>query len=106
MISKKSFFFCHNILIFYINKSKKMLLQKVILKGSDYMFDKLKKDLYLKKANIIFRNGILNKEIDENIDMQLQKIKMSKCIKMKKNRKKSRFIEEKPRINTKKTYTF
>lgn len=28
------------------------------------MFDKLKKDLYFKKANIIFRNGILNKEIE------------------------------------------
>ena len=25
MISKKSFFFCHNILIFYINKSKKIV---------------------------------------------------------------------------------
>ena len=31
---------------------------------------------------------------------------MSKCIKMKKTRKKSRFIEEKPRINTKETYAF
>lgn len=31
---------------------------------------------------------------------------MSKCIKMKKNRKKSRFIEEKPRINTKKLTLF
>lgn len=28
------------------------------------MFDKLKKDLYFKKANIIFINGILNKEIE------------------------------------------
>ena len=46
------------------------------------------------------------RRMDENIDMQLQKIKMSKCIKMKKNRKKSRFIEEKPRINTKETYAF
>ena len=29
------------------------------------MFDKLKKDLYFKKANITFRNGILNKEIEQ-----------------------------------------
>ena len=36
------------------------------------------------------------RRMDENIDMQLQKIKMSKCIK-------SRFIEEKPWINTKET---
>lgn len=28
------------------------------------MFDKLKKDLYFKKANIIFRNGILSKKIE------------------------------------------
>ena len=46
------------------------------------------------------------RRMDENNDMQLQKIKMSKCIKMKKNRKKSRFIEEKPWINTKETYAF
>ena len=46
------------------------------------------------------------RRMDENIDMQLQKIKMSKCIKMKKKRKKSRFIEEKPWINTKETYAF
>ena len=31
---------------------------------------------------------------------------MSKCIKMKKNREKSRFIKEKPRINTKEIYVF